>query len=382
MSSNGPSLSRRSSLADYISAIPRPRLASLRSRKSTASLHTKAPEKQDWEKVLAYGQRVRSVAYVESSGNIHPSILPLLDEHKPVQYILPNLTSLTWKVESAAALERSRMFLGPRVEAVTLEVGAARSPKLNDILEEIASHKGLTAFAFTLHTNLPEDLTERFHDNVALEKSIVPLTRDCRRLHTLGVVVNAAELENDEVYATRAVCSRSLLRLHVGHSWVRNPLQTAVLLSHLAPYLETLKYFNEKNRAGIVEANAQAWQRVAELLPHLQHIRLSERKLQPPPAQYVPPPKADKSVDATVSTADASVSAHPEVVEFAVQAEPVLVELGVQIAPEMADMSIDATPVFVEVEVMAVPEHSEQSVDAVPQTEEKGTGTYHLPQLF
>ncbi|KAH9898160.1 hypothetical protein C8Q73DRAFT_663927 [Cubamyces lactineus] len=731
--SNGPSLSRRSSLADYISAIPRPRLASLRSRKSTASLRvdpytpyavyqqkmfpailrdadvtqklleailetpggrrsvsrlartckafkepalnvlwrdldsltpllglfpstilrrarrpglglvrflslsgpevplltssapspslvpthgaqTKPPEKQDWVRFLAYAERVRSIAYVESSGNIHPTILPLLDEHKPVQHLLPNLTSLTWKVESAASLERCRMFLGPKVEAVVLEVGT-RSAKMNDLLEEIASHKGLTAFSFTLHTNLPDDLTETFHDNVALEKvaltapgalaakvgkwasalpqlktfavdlsartttavegffeeistgsgystpssvggtdsgvfssdefdfsearkaavrltregprrgafaklnnltltgdaanlatflrhltspltqldlimedppaavdwhdvctiisdhfsdtlqslrinatsgsrfgelvratsrggdtpmrelpltylsflprlwrleidlpesvifqdrdivhisricpnievlrlcpfarfplsgppppltleSIVPLTRDCRRLHTLGLVVNAAELQSDDVYSTRVVCSRSLLRLHVGHSWVKNPLQTAVLLSHLTPHLETLKYFNEKNRAGIVEANAVSWQRVAELLPHLQHIRLSERKLQPPPAPYVPPPKADKSVDATVTTADAAVSAHPEVAEFAVQAEPELVDFGVQMAPETAEVSIDATPIYMEVEIMAAPEMCEQSVDAVPQTEEKGT---------
>ncbi|KAI0660318.1 hypothetical protein C8Q70DRAFT_1044341 [Cubamyces menziesii] len=701
--SNGPSLSRRSSLADYISAIPRPRLASLRSRKSTASLRvdpytpyavyqqkmfpailrdadvtqklleailetpggrrsvsrlartckafkepalnvlwrdldsltpllglfpstilrrarrpglglTKPPEKQDWVRFLAYAERVRSIAYVESSGNIHPTILPLLDEHKPVQHLLPNLTSLTWKVESAASLERCRMFLGPKVEAVVLEVGT-RSAKMNDLLEEIASHKGLTAFSFTLHTNLPDDLTETFHDNVALEKvaltapgalaakvgkwasalpqlktfavdlsartttavegffeeistgsgystpssvggtdsgvfssdefdfsearkaavrltregprrgafaklnnltltgdaanlatflrhltspltqldlimedppaavdwhdvctiicdhfsdtlqslrinatsgsrfgelvratsrggdapmrelpltylsflprlwrleidlpesvifqdrdivhisricpnievlrlcpfarfplsgppppitleSIVPLTRDCRRLHTLGLVVNAAELQSDDVYSTRVVCSRSLLRLHVGHSWVKNPLQTAVLLSHLTPHLETLKYFNEKNRAGIVEANAVSWQRVAELLPHLQHIRLSERKLQPPPAPYVPPPKADKSVDATVATADAAVSAHPEVAEFAVQAEPELVDFGVQMAPETVEVSIDATPIYMEVEIMAAPEMCEQSVDAVPQTEEKGT---------
>lgn len=282
--SSGTSLSRRTSLVDYISAIPRPRLASLRSRKSTASLHvdnytpyavyqqtmfpailrdadatqklleailetpggrrsvsrlartckafkepalnvlwrdldsltpllglfpstilrrarrpglglvrflsllgpeeplltseslvptrgaqTKPPEKQDWTRLLAYGERVRSVAYNEGAGNIHPTILPLLDEHKPVPHLLPHLTALTWKVESAASLERVRMFLGPRVEAVTLEAGM-RSAKLNDVLAEIAGHAGLTAFAFTLHTNLPDDFTQTFAQNAALEK--------------------------------------------------------------------------------------------------------------------------------------------------------------------------------------------------------------------
>ncbi|RPD57059.1 hypothetical protein L227DRAFT_578249 [Lentinus tigrinus ALCF2SS1-6] len=703
MSTGQSSLSRRSSLADYISHIPRPRLASLRSRKSTASLKvdnytpyavyqqkmfpailrdadttqklleailetpggrrsvsrlartckafkepalnvlwrdldsitpllglfpstilrrarrpglglTKPPEKDDWARILAYGARVKSIGYVEMSGNISPSILPMLEEHRPATYILPNLTSLTWKVETAANLERCRMFLGPHVESVTLEVGS-KNAKINDILEEIASHKGLTSFAFTLHNNLPDKFTETFGGNVALEKlaltapgalapkvgkwasslpqlktlgvdlsarntpavegffddispgsgystpssvggtdsgvfsgdeldfsearkaavrltrdgprrgafaklsnltltgeaanlatflkhltsplaqldlvmedppqpidwhdlctvvsdqfsdtlqslrinatsasrfgelvratsrggdaplrrlpltyfsmlprlwrfevdlpesaifeeqdvkhiaricpnieilrlcpmarfaptgappaitleSIVPLTRDCRRLHTLAVVVNAAELSNDDVYSTRVVCSRSLLRLHVGHSWITNPLQTAVLLSHLTPYLETLKYFDGKNRAGTVESNAVAWQKVAELLPHVQHIRLSERKLQPPPAPYVPPLKSDKGVDATPIMFDAAVSVRPEVHEMSIQAEPEVIDFGVQSVPETIEVSIDATPVYAEAEVMAVVEYHEQSVDAVVETEEKGT---------
>ncbi len=581
---------------------------------STLDEQTKPPEREDWSRVLAYGVRVKSIGYVELSGNIAPSILPMLEEHRPVTYILPNLTSLTWKVETAANLERCRMFMGPHVEAVTLEVGS-KSPKINDILEEIASHKGLTAFAFTLHTNLPDKFTDTFQDSVALEKvaltapgalaskvgkwastlpslktfsvdlsarqatavegffdeispgsgyttpssvggtdsgvfsgdefdfsearkaavrltrdgprrgafaklanltltgdagnlatflkhltsplaqldlvvedppasidwhdlctvvsdqfadtlqslrinatsasrfgelvratsrggdapmrhlkltylgrlpnlwrfevdlpesaifheqdiqhiaricpnievlrlcpmarfpvtgppppitleSIVSLTRDCRRLHTLAVVVSAAELSSDDVYSTRIVCSRALLRLHVGHSWIKNSLETAVLLSHLTPYLDTLKYFDQRTRAGAVEANASGWQRVAELLPHFQHVRLSERKLQPPPAPYVPPPKADKSVDATPILFDAGVSVRPEVQEISIQAEPELVEFGVQIEPERAEVSIDATPIYVEAEILAVPQYGEQGIDAVPETEEKGT---------
>ncbi|KAI1789766.1 hypothetical protein LXA43DRAFT_1182999 [Ganoderma leucocontextum] len=728
--SSGQSLSRRSSLVDYISQIPRPRLASLRSRKSTVSLkstastkvdnytpyavhqqkmkpiilrdadatqklleailetpqgrrsvsrlartcnglqgagferplarsrqphstprpgmglvrllsqsapqaslltqlftsvappsllssiseQTKAPERDDWARVLAYGMRVKSIGYVEMSGNIAPSILPLLEEHRPAIFILPNLTSLTWKVETAANLERCRMFLAPFIESVQLEVGS-KSPRIDDILEEIASHKGLKSFSFTLHTNLPDKFTETFQDNVKLEKlaltapgalaarvgkwasglpllktlgvdlsarsttavegffddispgsgystpssvggtdsgvfsadeadfsearkaavrltrdgprrgafaklsnltltgeaanltmflkhltsplnqldlvmedppmpldwhslcvvvsdqfadtlqslrisatsasrfgelvratsrggdapmhhlpltyfsmlprlwrfevdlpesvifeekdlkhiaricpnieilrlspnarfpstgpppsitleSTVPLTRDCRWLHTLAVVMNAAELSSDDVYSTRVVCSRSLLRLHVGHSWVKNPLQTAVLLSHLTPYLETLKYFEPKSRAGAVEANSSAWQRVAEILPHVQHIRLSERKLQPPPAPYVPPPKSDKAIDATPIMFDAAVSVRPQVQEISIQAVPEVVDSGVQIMPETTEVSIDATPVLVEAEVMAVPEYSEASIDAIPPTEEKGT---------
>ncbi|KAH9944179.1 uncharacterized protein BXZ73DRAFT_96672 [Epithele typhae] len=553
----------------------------------------KAPEREDWTPVLAYGTRVKSIAYIESSGNIVPSILPLLDEHRPATHILPNLTSLTWKVETSSNLERCRMFLGPRIEAVTLEVGS-KTPRINELLEEIASHRGLTAFSFTKlalmapgalaarvgkwasglpalktfavdlsarsttavegffdeidpgsgyttpssvggtdsgvfsgdevdfsearkaavrltrdgprrgafarlsnltltgdamnfamflrHLSSPlsqldlimEDppqsvdwhdvcaaISDQFYDTLqslrisatsgsrfgelvratsrggdlpmhhlpltyfsmlprlwrldidlpesvlfeqrdithiarvcpnievlrlcpnarfpvtgsppplALE-AIVPLTRSCRRLHTLALVVNAAELSSDAVYSTRVVCSRSLLRLSVGHSWVKNPLQTAVLLSHLTPYLESLKFFDQKSRLGTVDSNASGWQRVAEILPHVQHIRLAERKLQPPPAPYVPPPMADKGVDATPIMFDAAISVRPQLQEMSVQAVPQVVESGVQSVPATCEVSIDATPVFADAEVMAVAQYCEQGVDAAPAFHEMG----------
>ncbi|OBZ79449.1 26S proteasome non-ATPase regulatory subunit 12 [Grifola frondosa] len=682
--SSSSSLSRRTSLADYLSNLPiRPRLASLRSRKSTASsahvqdpssytpyvvyqqtMHptilrdadataklleyilespngrrslsrlartckafkepalnvlwrdstrsrrssrssparsssapagrAKTPERDDWARLLAYGERVRSVSYAESVGNVSPTIFPIFEEHRPRTYLLPNLTSLTWRAETAAGLERCQLFLGPALQGLVLEVGT-KSPKLNDLLVEIASHKGLTAFAFTLHTNLPDTFTETFRENVALEKlsltapgalsakvgkwasdlpalrtfqvdlsgrttiavegffddispgsgystpssvggtdsgvfsgdeldfsemrksavrltrdgprngafeqlsslqltgeaaniamflkhltsplaqidlvmedppaqndwkdrhqrvpvlrarpldltrgrppmhhlplthlsplprlyrleidlpesilfydediahiarvcpaievlrlchlarfpqpgtappltldSLVPLTRDCRRLHTLGVVVNAVE-GSEETLSSREVSSRALLRLQVGHSWLTDSLQTAILLSNLTPYLESLKWFHEKNRVGVVEANALAWQKVSEFLPHLQNLRLLERRHQPQPVVYVPPPTSEKEVDATVSTVDHGMLAQPEFEESAVQVSVELVDFSVQISPEMSSVSIDATPVVAEEEISAVPEFIDHAVDVRPETGEKST---------
>lgn len=119
---------------------------------------------------MAYGERVRSIAYIESSGNVSPTIFPILEERKPRTWLLPRLTSLTWKVETAAGLERCRIFLGPALQSVVLEVGSKPPPILDDILSEIASHTHLTSFSFTLHTNLPNKFTEILKEDVALEK--------------------------------------------------------------------------------------------------------------------------------------------------------------------------------------------------------------------
>ncbi|TFY62837.1 hypothetical protein EVJ58_g3613 [Rhodofomes roseus] len=574
------------------------------------------PEPDDWARLLAYGERVRSISYVESSGSVSPTIFPVFEELRPKNWLLPNLTSLTWKSETSAGLERCRLFLGPELRSLTMEVGT-KHPKLHDLLVEVASHARLSALSFTLHTNLPDHFTDIFQNNIALEKvciaapgalasrvgkwtaslpalhslqidltgrtttavegffddispgsgystpssvggtdsgvfsgeefdfsevrksaarltrdgprhgafaalsnlklsgdaanvatflkhitsplttleividdppasedwqdvcglvceqfgytlqnfrvsassasrfselvrstsrggdaptrylplshlsylprlicldidlpesvvfsqedvahlakicpsleilrlcpsarfppsvgpppltlnGLAPLTQNCRGLHTLAVVVNATE-GTEATFSTRAVSSRSLLRLNVGHSYIRDPLQVAVLLSHLAPHLDILRWFHEKNRAGVIEVNAASWQKVSEFLPYLQDIRLRERQQQaPPPAPvYVPPPTVEKAVDATVVTVDQGTLALPEVEDEGVQAEVELVEMGVQMSPEVESVSIDATPLLIDTGVMVIPAVAEHAVDAHPDFEEKATG--------
>ncbi|EPT04053.1 hypothetical protein FOMPIDRAFT_1114668 [Fomitopsis schrenkii] len=569
----------------------------------------KNPEPEDWAKLLTYGERVRSISYVESSGSVSPTVFPVLEELRPKQWLLPNLTSLTWKSETAAGLERCKLFLGPELRGLTMEVGT-KHPKLQDLLVEIASHKRLSALSFTLHTNLPDNFTDIFQNNVALERvciaapgalaarvgkwismlpslqslqidltgrtttavegffddispgsgystpssvggtdsgvfsgeefdfsevrksaarltrdgprrgafaqlsnlklsgdaanvatflkhitsplatlelviddppasddwqdvcslvseqfgytlsvlrvsassasrfselvrstsrggdtptrylplhylaylprlvcldidlpesvvfseedvahlaricpslevlrlcplarfppsvgpppltlnGLAPLTMNCRRLHTLAVVVNATEgLES--IFSTRAMSSRSLLRLNVGHSYIVDPLQVSVLLSHLAPHLNVLKWFNEKNRAGVIETNAVSWQKVSEILPALQDIRLRERRQQAPPPTpvYVPPQTSEKAVNATVITVDEGILAVPQVDdEGGVQAEVELEDVGVQMSPEVESVAIDATPLLIDTGVMVVPAVTDHAVDTHP----------------
>ncbi|CAL1695167.1 unnamed protein product [Somion occarium] len=574
----------------------------------------KNPEATDWDRVLANGERVRSIAYVEAYNNVSPSIFPVFEEFRPRDYILPNLTSLTWKAETSAGLERSMPFITPGLQSLTIEMGA-KYPKMGEFLEKVVSKTQLSSFSFTLHSNMPDNFVEILQPNRGLEKlslmapgalsakvgkwtaclpylksfaldlsnrtttavegffdeinpgsgcstpssvggtdsgvfsggeefdfssirksamkitgdggpprgafkhltqisligdtsniatflkhitsplvtidlsiedppakedwqdlcnlvsdqfsdtlqylrigatstsrfnelvrstsrggevqlkhlplehfaflpqlvrleidlpesavfhhrdishlarvcpslevlrlcglakfptsfgspfltleGIVPLTTECKRLHTLAIVVNAIE-GREETFRNLEASSRSLLRLHVGHSWIKDPLQTAVLLSHLAPHLENIKWLSQPARAGTVEANAAAWQKVSEYLPSLQNIRRIERSLMPKQEIYVPPPKAEKAVDATVVTSECGVSASPAYSDGSVQAMPSLVTVGVEAMAETSSVEVDATPELVDESILATPSFTETEVDARPDVDEKG----------
>ncbi|KAJ7161327.1 hypothetical protein C8R43DRAFT_880736 [Mycena crocata] len=194
-------------------------------------------------------------------------------------------------------------------------------------------------------------------------ENLAPLMRGCRRLSTLAVVVNAKG-GNAELAAS----SQSLLWLHVGHSWVTDTLQVAILLSHFAPHLETIKWFTERNRPGFVEANARSWQKVSDILPHLQNLRLTERRAAIPQKEvmieYVQvaaprPSTSDKAIDATPLTTDREVDAKPRTTEGWVQAVPSTGEREVQTSPPCASVAIDATPQTAEMAIDATVERVE-----------------------
>ncbi|KII94178.1 hypothetical protein PLICRDRAFT_100523 [Plicaturopsis crispa FD-325 SS-3] len=587
-----------------------------KARKPSLGL-VKTPSTGDWKRVLEYGERVRSITYHESANNVPPSIFTVFEEHKPQEFILPNLLRLVWRAETPDGLDRSSLFLSPELQSLDLEVGT-RFPQLHLFLAEMSRRTRLTEFSFNSPTNLPDSFTELlakqtdlqkvtlvapgalapgigkwvaglpklraleldltgrsviavegFFDDIRSSRSgsstpssdsgvfsgdeidfsdirksslrltgdlsvargafrglqglhltgeagniatflkhltspltslelviedppdkadwtdlstmisdkfgetlrslrltatgssrfselvrstsrletppkhlpltklagmyrlgrleidlpesfifhnadlkhlarecpnievlklcplarftsapfitlegLAPLTSSCRRLHTLGIVVNA-DGGREEVLADRRVISRSLLRLHVGHSWISSPLQVAILLSHLAPSLETLKWFHEKNRPGFIEARAQAWQAVSDILPHLQSVRLLERRAaveailaaaaaaaasrSAGPA-YVAPETVDKEVDATVVTSSQAVSATPLISEHSVQCSPEFVSEMIDATPLIFSVSIDATPDVADASSSASPTISEKEIDATPLT--------------
>ncbi|ESK98113.1 26s proteasome non-atpase regulatory subunit 12 [Moniliophthora roreri MCA 2997] len=204
-------------------------------------------------------------------------------------------------------------------------------------------------------------------------EDLAPLMEQCPQLHTVSAVINAKEGSPD-VLNNLKYSSGSLRRCHFGHSWIDDALHATILLSHLAPRLETVKWFHERNRPGFIENNARGWERVAENLPHIQHVRNAERRRAAEPVtiiEYVHPPvvrKADKCIGASVVTIDQGVLVRPSLAESSVQCVPVLVDEAVDVQPELTSVSIDATPQVVETEVDASVEVGHQSVDATPET--------------
>jgi hypothetical protein len=185
-------------------------------------------------------------------------------------------------------------------------------------------------------------------------QGIHPLTAHCNRLHTLALVLNA-RAGTEKILTSRQVSSKSLLRLHLGHSWISDPLLVTILLSHLAPHLDNLKWFHEKNRPGFNEMNARAWGTVWEYLPHLQHVRLVERR--PVISNTIAPPTtSDKGIDATTITVDQEIDATPPTAESAVQSTPTLVDRVIEVKPELLSVFVEAAPLVAEQSIGTDPE--------------------------
>jgi len=217
------------------------------------------------------------------------------------------------------------------------------------------------------------------------------------------------------------VSSRTLLKLHLGHSWVRNSLTAALALSHLAPHADTLRWFHEKNRPGFIETHALGWQRVLEMLPHLQDVRLTERWVAgipelPEPRQMVDkgvnvkPTMCDRDIQASPKRANTGTQAVPRTSEKHISAQPLSVSTGVDATPAVVDRVVDAvvsvvdegvmaSPTMVSQEVNAATETVSVSVDAVPDFSETmyieddeeqvpplrpptNETTYYLPQIY
>jgi hypothetical protein len=204
------------------------------------------------------------------------------------------------------------------------------------------------------------------------------LTARCRNLETLAVVVNGDAVD-PQMYLSRIVSSRSLLKLHLGHSWVREPLTASLALSHLAPHADTLRWFHEKNRPGVIETHALGWQRVAEMLPHLQNVRLTERWVAglpelPEPRQMVDvgvsvkPVMLDRLVDATPNMVNTETQATVETSEREISARPLCISTEVDATPAIVDQVVDAVPSVVEEGVMVSPAMVSREVDAVVET--------------
>ncbi|KAH9960790.1 hypothetical protein BGW80DRAFT_1182075 [Lactifluus volemus] len=621
-----------------------------------------SPAPEHWDKVLQYGDRVRRLAYDESSKSVSPSVFPIIDEHRPRTYILPNLTTLIWRVETPTGLDHIHLFLNPELQNLSLEL-TPRIPQLGNVLADISRRTKLTTFTLTSLVPLPDDLprllapqteldkltliapgalssglgrwvsslerlralqldlsgrpgkavddffrrvgssdsgrcspnsdqsrdsgvfsgedidfteikkstkkskqrpveepspiigafvtlrvlqltgevstivsflrriaspltqlelviedpfdkadwrnlcillsqsfghslqslkisangASRFNDlvrstsraevvahrlslesltslpqltrlDIDLPESVIiqnsdmaqlanacpnleivrlcptarfpinngppnltldglaSLTARCRNLETLAVVVDG-DAADPQMYLHRAVSSRTLLKVHLGHSWVREPLTAALALSHLAPHADTLRWFHEKNRPGYIETHALGWQRVAELLPYLQDVRLTERWVAGRAELPEPRLMVDRGVEAKPVMRDRVVQAAPKMTSAATQAVPRTTEKGVSAWPPARSIAIDATPAIVDQEIDATPEAVEvavmvspvmvsreieavvemvsESVDAVPSVpdvgetmyigegeEERPKATQYVPQFY
>jgi len=78
---------------------------------------------------------------------------------------------------------------------------------------------------------------------------------------------------------------------------MKDSLQVAILLSHLAPHIDNLKRLFECGpRSNTLNMNTEGWHEISEHLPHLQAIRLAEKRISAVEI-VVPQQILEKSVD-------------------------------------------------------------------------------------
>jgi len=199
---------------------------------------------------------------------------------------------------------------------------------------------------------------------ISLE-SIGWLTRGCRNLQILQVNVDA-QPGHISVFQNRTLSSPSLRRIHLSNSWIEHPLQVTILLSHLAPYLESIKWFQDKNRPHYDETHDRNWQQVSDMLLHLQSMRRIDRSFAielPPPIERV---MVDKSVEAIAEKLNIGIQVRPQTTNANIQATPSFVSRCVNATVEKHSICIDATPEVKDVGIGETVTHAEVSIDAHP----------------
>ena len=226
------------------------------------------------------------------------------------------------------------------------------------------------------------------------------LTAGCERLHTLHIPIHAFKTGDPSLLEIET-SSQSLRMLHLGHSWVRDPMEVAIHLSHFAPYLESLKFFHERNRPGFVEAHCTGWQQVNDILPQLQQLRLHERSqtqsfeivrrsfpssIPPSPPSYIRlstspgplkkyvsrstqagPSTTDRGMQTKVNTRNKNISTKPvpeDMHDIFVEARPLAQSLGIDATPKMQDEGIQMQPLSISKLVETCPPPERITVDA------------------
>lgn len=569
----------------------------------------------DWRRLLAYGERVRKIGYNETVGNVNPDIFSVIEDTRPQEYILPNLKSLVWKIETSEGLERSLLFLTPQLRCLTIEIGNTISQEdLIKFLDEISRGTRLTSLSITSPTRVPSNLARMMQQQTTLEKvsllapgclspsvgrwlstmsslrnlqldvadrsdgviasfftglptsgisspgsifsppiamsplpgtqstilidfgqeqgfkqlrhvsltgeitsvtnflsrvsaplqtielsldepdneaewkglwttisknfnmslrsivitasgnsrfndlirstargentarrlrldglglfpfltylevdlpesriildedierlagacpnleivklcplsrwpiaygppkttlaGLAPLIANCKRLHTLHMPIHAMGTKDFSLYDME-YSSRSLERLHVGHSWIDDPLSASILLSHLAPFMDNLKWFHEKNRPGYVETHNIAWTRVSEILPLLQRMRLHERKQAnakpaPRPPRLPTLPVIRSSSPPLKDMVHRAIQTKCPKADFSCQAKVTVRHKNISTKPYQHDQGINATPSVLEQAIEALPTVREQEIAVQPELVSVSTETFDL----
>ncbi|GBE87066.1 hypothetical protein SCP_1003130 [Sparassis crispa] len=163
---------------------------------------------KDWDRILGYGSRVRSISYIDSGT---PSTLfDLLEKHtNGPDHIMPNLTSLSYQSTYPPKSKHCTLLLGPKVQTLNVKVQWMRYSTLvawRNVSASAPAHnlKSLSSLSievsglynfYALIKDVPPSEVALEHLSLVSAKGIEPdplfmlWVADLPKLHTLGLAV-------------------------------------------------------------------------------------------------------------------------------------------------------------------------------------------------
>lgn len=122
--------------------------------------------------------------------------------------------------------------------------------------------------------------------------------------------------------------------------------------------------------------NTGGWQKVCELLPHLQSVRAQEKRMAAS-LIVLPPVTRDASVDASVISVDSEVQAVVETSECEIQWSPIVEDKEIEAIPETEECGVDATPEVADAHIDAVTVEEDPIPEALELTPAQSNGLKH-----
>ncbi|KAJ6454253.1 hypothetical protein C8R47DRAFT_1167467 [Mycena vitilis] len=161
---------------------------------------TRRPLPEEWERCSFYARRIRELE-LHHRRNKFPTLamLQMLSEYFPDDFLCPNLKSISWEPEQPFCFSYLRLFLGPKITAVSMSTPASDMPLLLSLPIRYSVLKTLTFYIFEMPPRSCSMIAQKLVgiENLTLEKIDRAALEHLSRLSFLKSLELLAPAEGD-----------------------------------------------------------------------------------------------------------------------------------------------------------------------------------------